>query len=82
MAVLISGAVLGLDGPALATVRWGTVTEHWVAVLEADPARVILGDPVRGLLALPWDVFESEWGGELVVLERGADVRPGALTGG
>lgn len=57
-------------GPAMATIYYAFMIDHWVLVLEARERDVVLLDPLRGRRVMPKDQFLTIWRRGLVVLER------------
>jgi hypothetical protein len=47
--------------PVIALVKWSTLVDHWVAVLEAGDGRLVLGDPVAGKSVVSYEEFERRW---------------------
>jgi predicted double-glycine peptidase len=56
--------------PALATVKFSFLVDHWVAVLEIRDDVVVVGDPLRGRVSMPRREFLGRWRGVLVTVER------------
>jgi predicted double-glycine peptidase len=52
--------------PAMATVKWGFLVDHWVVVLEVGEEEVGLGDPLKGRVTVPRQMFLRKWRGVLV----------------
>lgn len=57
-------------GPAMATIYFAFMIDHWVVVLEARERDVLVLDPLAGRRVLPKDEFLRVWRRGLVVLER------------
>ncbi len=56
--------------PAMVTIRWSFLIDHWVVVLEANPERAIVGDPLHGLQKYTRAQFLEKYRGVTVTLER------------
>lgn len=52
--------------PAMATIRYSFLVDHWVVVLGVEGERVAVGDPLRGKRLVTKDEFLGEWRGVLV----------------
>ena len=70
-----SVAELGDCCPVLAFVKFAPLVDHWVAVLEVRPDRVVIGDPARGLRQRWRGDFEKLWRGTGIVLRREGKAR-------
>lgn len=55
---------------SLAVVRLGPFVDHYVAVLEVSPDRVVVGDPLDGKRSLSHPEMEACWRGVGLVLSR------------
>lgn len=66
--------------PALATIRWGFLVDHWVMIREAHPDAVVVLDPVEGVRTLPREQFLAIWRGWLVSADRPPGAAPGAVA--
>jgi hypothetical protein len=58
-------------GPAMATIYFELMVDHWVLVLEVKDDAVVLLDPIRARQTLPKAKFLELWRKTLVVAERG-----------
>lgn len=58
-------------GPAMATIYFGFMIDHWVLVLEAREHEVVLLDPLAGRRVLTRDEFLAVWRRGLVVIDAG-----------
>lgn len=56
--------------PAMATVRFGFMVDHWLVVLEVEGDEVLLGDPARGRIVQSKERFLEGWRGVLVTVDR------------
>ena len=59
-------ALDGLEGPAMATVKFSTFVDHWVVVRKLEGERVVVGDPLRGVVRLTRAEFRQRWRGALL----------------
>lgn len=50
-----------LELPAVAVLKWGTMTDHYVAVLSISAEEVIVGDPLHGKVKMPRATFDQRW---------------------
>lgn len=66
---------------SLAVVRLGPFVDHYVAVLEVSPERLVVGDPLDGKRSLSHREMEACWRGLGLVLSRPASGGPYPPTG-
>jgi hypothetical protein len=57
-------------GPTLAVIKFGLLTDHYVAVLDVTERTVVVGDPLEGKQTLAFSEFESKWRRVGIVLAR------------
>ena len=50
-----------LQLPAVAVLKWGTMTDHYVAVLSCSTEEVVVGDPLHGKVKMPRATFDKRW---------------------
>lgn len=50
-----------LQLPAVALLKWGTMTDHYVAVLSCSTEEVVVGDPLHGKVKMPRATFDQRW---------------------
>jgi hypothetical protein len=55
-----------LGRPAMATVAYSFMVDHWVVVLEVRDDEVVLMDPLAGRTRRPLDEFVKTWRGDLI----------------
>lgn len=55
--------------PALATIRYGVLVDHWVMIRETQPAGAVVLDPVGGLRTLSREDLLAIWRGWLVTAD-------------
>lgn len=61
---------LNQDGIMLAVIKFGFLVDHYVAVLEATEAAIVVGDPFRGRMTYTPEEFAEIWRFTGVVLRR------------
>lgn len=66
--------------PALATIRWGFLIDHWVMIREAHPGAVVVLDPVEGVRTLSRAEFLGIWRGWVVSADRPPAAGPEAVA--
>ena len=64
------------DGATIALMKFGLLLDHYVAILEATPARVVVGDPLLGRRELTPAEFDREWRHVGIVLQRRESTPP------
>ena len=62
--------VLDLRQPAMITIEFGALVDHWIVLLEVRPdGKVLTGDPLQGLRLFSREEFVAEFQGTMVTLE-------------
>jgi ABC-type bacteriocin/lantibiotic exporter with double-glycine peptidase domain len=57
--------------PAMATIKWGVLVDHWVVVFEVrEDDKVLLGDPLSGLQLYSKADFMETWQRVLLTADR------------
>jgi hypothetical protein len=62
-------------GLTVAVLRFNALQDHCVTVLGVETNRVVVGDPLLGLVYVPVDEFESKWLSVGIVLKREESAR-------
>ena len=58
----------GLPGPFLAGIRFSSLENHMICVLETDRDTLIVGDPISfGRKNWSWEYFKKKWSGVVIV---------------
>jgi predicted double-glycine peptidase len=63
-------AELKQAGLTLAVTKFSFMVDHYVTVLDVTDSEVIVGDPLSGLKAIPYENFRREWRFVGIVLRR------------
>ena len=63
-----------LSGPFLAGIRFSSLENHMICVLETAPHALVVGDPLSfGRKNWSWEDFEKKWSGVVIVSQRYKD---------
>ncbi|MFZ5950191.1 MAG: cysteine peptidase family C39 domain-containing protein [Candidatus Rifleibacteriota bacterium] len=56
--------------PAIATIEYGFLVDHYVTILGWKGDRLIIADPIGGLKLMKKDEFQEKWRKTVIVFER------------
>ncbi len=63
--------------PFIARIITAEMFEHYVVVYKITAKKVIIGDPAKGKVAFPVELFEKVWTGQVVVFEKTPEFKKG-----